>query len=139
MLCLFGHLLNIFSYGLKEIRRHGEAGSVDLEAVAEERKRVHAIISEFAKEDVLNFDETAYFWKAPPDRGLATKQMSGKKKDKTRITIGFMVSCVGETFEPFFIGKYEKPRPFKGKPPSKLGLHYRHNKKAWMNTELFEG
>lgn len=45
-----------------------------------------------------------------PDQGLATIQMSGKKKEKTRITIGFACNADGsDKFEPFFIGKAKKP------------------------------
>ena len=33
--------------------------------------------------------------RAPPDRGLATKHMSGKKKDRFRITLGFACNANG--------------------------------------------
>jgi hypothetical protein len=75
---------------------------------------------------------------APPDRGLATKQMSGKKKDKFRITIGLACNADGsEKLEPFFIGRSKKPRCFQKKDPQQRGFYYRNNKKAWMTTELF--
>ena len=76
---------------------------------------------------------------SPPDRGLATIQMSGKKKEKTRITIGFACNADGsDKFEPFFIGKAKKPRCFGKQGPNGAGYYYRHNKKAWMNSVLFE-
>jgi len=47
---------------------------------------------------------------SPPDWGLTITQMSGKKKEKTRITIGFACNADGsDKFEPFFIGKAKKP------------------------------
>jgi len=49
------------AYKIKEFRRHGEAGSVDLAAVAAERIRVSAIISKFHPKDRFNFDETSFF------------------------------------------------------------------------------
>jgi hypothetical protein len=129
------------TYRIKEIRRHGEAGSVDLEAVGAERERVQKIVEEYPPENVLNFDETGFFAFAPPERGLATKQMSGKKKDKFRITIGFLCSQTGEKFEPVFIGKFNAPRPFKApgkKTPRDWGFDYSSNAKAWMTMEIFE-
>jgi hypothetical protein len=74
----------------------------------------------------------------PPDRVLATKQMSGKKKDKFRITVGVACNADGSEKLPlFFIGKSKKPRCFK-KSPAEHGFYYRNNKSAWMNGELFE-
>ena len=76
---------------------------------------------------------------APPDRGLATKQMSGKKRSKFRISVGLACNADGsERMAPFFIGKFQKPRCFKKKAPHQRGFYYRNNKKAWMTSELFE-
>ncbi len=96
------------TYKIKEHRRHGEAGSVDMEAVKEECLRVQGILEQYAIKDRFNFDETGLFAlyvffpsarsylinglsSATPDRGLTLKQMSGKKQDKFRITLG--VAC----------------------------------------------
>jgi len=49
------------AYKLKEYRRHGEAASVDLEAVEIERRRVQGILSKFAPRDRFNLDETGFF------------------------------------------------------------------------------
>lgn len=76
------------TYHLQERRRHGEAASVDLTAVKDEQQRIATILAKFAPRDRWNFDETSLF-SAPPDRGLARKPMSGKKKDKFRLTLGF--------------------------------------------------
>jgi len=46
------------AYKLKEFRRHGEAGSVDLEAVDAERKRMQGVLKRFAPRDISIFDET---------------------------------------------------------------------------------
>ncbi|KAN0132299.1 hypothetical protein V8E53_009899 [Lactarius tabidus] len=70
------------AYKLKEYRRHGEAGSVDDQAAEQERKRVQELMKKFAPQDRWNFDETSLFPRAPPDRGLATKHMSGKKNER---------------------------------------------------------
>ncbi|KAF9230639.1 hypothetical protein BU15DRAFT_91076 [Melanogaster broomeanus] len=49
------------AYKIKEYRRHGEAGSVDVEAVAAEQTRVQKILSTFPPKDRFNFDETRLF------------------------------------------------------------------------------
>jgi hypothetical protein len=48
------------SYGLKEHRWHGEAGSVDLAAVVEQ-KRISKILAKYLKKNQLNFDESGLF------------------------------------------------------------------------------
>jgi hypothetical protein len=76
---------------------------------------------------------------APPDRGLATKQMSGRKKDRFRISVGLACNADGsEKLEPVFIGRARKPRCFKKQTPEQRGFSYQNNKKAWMTTVLFE-
>jgi hypothetical protein len=65
--------------------------------------------------------------------------MSGKKKDKFRITLGVACNADGSLKLPlFYIGKSKNPRCFKNVSPPKRGFYYRNNKKAWMNAQLFE-
>jgi hypothetical protein len=53
---------NDFSrYNIREIIRHGEAGSVDLEAVEKEQHRVVGIYRQYKPEDNLNFDKSGLF------------------------------------------------------------------------------
>jgi hypothetical protein len=53
---------------------------------------------------------------APPDQGLASQQMSGKKSSKFRITVGFLCNADGsEKWPIFFIGKSKKPHAALGK------------------------
>jgi hypothetical protein len=78
-------------------------------------------------------------FRAPPDRGLATKEMAGKKTNKTRITLGFACNADGsEKLPTFYIGKSKLPRAFGKISPEKRGFYYRNNKSAWMTGELFE-
>ena len=49
------------AYGYKERRRHGEAGSVDIEAVKEERKCIGMILATYAEQDRWNGDESSLF------------------------------------------------------------------------------
>ena len=48
-------------YNIREFRRHGEAGSVDLKAVEKEQDRVVGIYRQYKPEDNLNFDESGLF------------------------------------------------------------------------------
>jgi hypothetical protein len=50
--------------------------------------------------------------------------MSGKKKDKFRITIAVACNAQGDKLEPFFIGRAEKPRCFKKQTPAQCGFYY---------------
>lgn len=49
------------TYNLRERRRHGEAGSVNLAAVEAEQHRVAKVLANFAPRDRWNFDETSLF------------------------------------------------------------------------------
>ena len=47
--------------GLKEYKRHGEAGSVDVNGVKSERQRISKILAEYPPENRLNADESGLF------------------------------------------------------------------------------
>jgi hypothetical protein len=82
-------------YKIKEHRQHGEVASVDLAAVEAESVHVREVLARFAVKDRWNFDETALFAFAPPDRGLATKQMNGKKKSKFQLALALLAMQMG--------------------------------------------
>ena len=63
---------------LKEFRRHGEAGSVNIATVKAEQARMKELLARFRPEDRWNVDESALFTFAPPDQGLSQRQMNGK-------------------------------------------------------------
>jgi hypothetical protein len=126
-------------YQIRQHIRHGEAGSVNIADVETERARVAEVLSRYARQDRFNMDETSLFPSAPPDRGLATQKMAGKRKSKFRITIAFCCNADGsEKLDPLFIGYSKKPRCFKGAPAESYKLQYRSNAKAWMTMVLFE-
>jgi hypothetical protein len=53
------------------------------------------------------------------DRGLASKQMAGKKMEKFRITMLFVCNVDGsECMLPMYIGKARKPQCFKKQSPA---------------------
>ena len=97
-------------YKLKETRRHGEAGSVDIAKVKAEQARIKELLVSFQPEDRWNMDESALFAFATPDHGLARMKMSGKKSNKFRITVVFACNSNGtEKKKLFFIGRSKKP------------------------------
>ena len=74
----------------------------------------------------------------PPDRSLATKQMSGEKKNKTRLTLVFIVNSTGSHLvKAIFIGHAKGPRCFNKKSGEAHGFEYYWNKKAWMTGSIF--
>ncbi|KAF9226074.1 DDE-domain-containing protein [Gyrodon lividus] len=127
------------TYKICEFCCHGEAASVDQDAVEAERIQCRQLVAKFAPRDRFNVDETGFNPYSPPDWGLATKQMSGKKKEKFRITIALTCNSDGsKKLKPFFIGKAAKPCCFKQHTPEQRGFYYRNNKHAWMTGALFK-
>jgi hypothetical protein len=132
---------SLFRNNLRERRRHGEAGSVNLEAVKAERQRMRRILARYEPEDRWNADETSFFPSAPPDRTLCAAPVAGEKQDKFRLSVLVACNSTGtEKEDLIFIERFANPRPFKGKNPARMrpSLYYRANKKAWMTGVLWE-
>ena len=150
-------------FGLKQFKRHGEAGSVEETTIEDERKRIREVIKEFMAlghtlRDVFNMDETGLFYgyvpfliesltknldlskhRMAPDRGLTNSKQSGVKGNKIRITYALTLNADGsEKLPPFVIGKAACPRAFQQKTGEQLGFYYRNNAKAWMTGHLYQ-
>jgi hypothetical protein len=126
-------------HGLKTIVLSGESGSADVAAIEAALPDIQSEIQGYSPKDVFNMDETGLFYCLSPDRTIATRQLEGLKKDKTRISIALCANADGsEKQELFFIGHAAKPRAFNKKTGQQLGFYYRHNKKAWMTSLLFQ-
>ena len=63
---------------------------------------------------------------------------AGGKRSKERITVALCASMTWEKLTPLVIGKSRQPRSFNGLDASKLPVNYEFNKKAWMNSGIFE-
>ena len=63
---------------------------------------------------------------------------AGGKRSKERITVALCASMVGEKLRPLIIGKSRSPRCFSKIKINSLPVDYRHNKKAWMTSGIFE-
>ena len=137
---MVGVLLTVISsYGLKEYRQHGEAASANPEDIMDEQTNLKEINAHYKLKDRFNCNESYINPFNPPDCGLATHKISGKKKNKFRLTVFFACNATGtEKLPPFFIGRSKQPCCFRKKTAKQLGFYYRNNKKAWMTRVLFE-
>lgn len=127
-------------HGVKSYNIFGEAASANTSPEAERRmEELRALCQEYDSVNILNMDETGLFWKSTPGKTLATEQVSGKKKEKDRITIAVTCNADGSEYYPLWIiGRSQNPRCFKkGVATRGLNFHYRFNSKKWMTTAIF--
>lgn len=123
---------------LKSRRVHGEASSVDPAAVESGREALRKATARYAKKDIYNMDETAYYYCAVPSRTVSAASFSGRKHVKKRITVAITSSANGTSRPPLlFIGTARQPRCFGGKSSEQLGLQYASSPKGWMNSCIF--
>ena len=130
-------------YNIKSYTRHGEDASANVsEEVLKRMEDIKTLISQYRSCDIFNMDETGLFYRLEPNRTLATKRLSGKKKQKERITVALTANADGSIMlPPLIINQYLKPRAFTSRHilnPSNLGIQWHANKKAWMTTQIFE-
>jgi hypothetical protein len=129
--------------GLKELRRHGEAGSAQIDDNTEKiMQEIRDEGKNYNADDIYNFDETGYYWKMKPDRSLTTFTTSGKKKEKARITVGLTCNATGTDKLPlWFIGTAARPNCFRSANLfglEAIGAFWRYNKTAWMNHHIMK-
>ena len=125
-------------HALQHHQHHGEARSVNLTSIKEECIRMRRKLQGWDLNDVLNADETSFFWKTVQNNSLSTKGLPGRKLDKTRMLVLVMMNATGtEKIRLLLIGTAKKPRCFGKKAGHELGLWYFNNKKAWMTGEVF--
>jgi hypothetical protein len=95
--------------------------------------------SSYPPERIYNMDETGLFYRLEPDRTLATQRLSGRKKNKERLSIALCANSDGShKLDPLIIGKFKKPRCFTNVNLNNLSMTYRNNTKAWMLTTVFQ-
>ena len=84
----------------------GEAGGVREETVTSWQEGLPNILSSYSPENIFNMDETGQFFRALPNRSLAeaSKQCTGGKKSKERVTCAFFVNAAGNREKPIVIG-----------------------------------
>jgi hypothetical protein len=128
-----------YRHGIKERKQHGTAGSVSIEDVEAECIQVREEVAPYAPKNCFNLDKNGIFPFIPPDCGLATLALSGKKQNKTWFTLALVCNADGsKKLPPVFIGKAKCPQCFGWLEPNKRGFYYWSNKTAWMITTIFD-
>jgi hypothetical protein len=127
-------------YGVKIHNKHGEAAEVSVEDIQEQLASIQEALSAYPPQDRYNCDESGLFWKRIPSRGLTTRPIRGRKRDKTRITAHFCCNSDGSDKLPiWYIGTAKQPRAFQAAHVNinHLNCVWKHNKTAWMNQKIF--
>ncbi|GKA79474.1 CENP-B homolog protein 2-like protein [Tanacetum coccineum] len=99
-------------YGIKNFRRFGESGSVEMEGMEDKLKSIRDKVD----------------------------HLKGKNKTRKGLTVCYfaVMRDGSEKLPLWIIGKYAKPRCFKNVNLNSLNCEYRANKRAWMTGVLFE-
>uniref|UniRef100_A0A0N5BIQ4 HTH CENPB-type domain-containing protein n=1 Tax=Strongyloides papillosus TaxID=174720 RepID=A0A0N5BIQ4_STREA len=120
-------------YNIKYKKFHGEAGESDHLSADIWKSQVVDFFGDFLDEDIFNLDETALFYKMCPNGTLTSTQgqLTGIKKDKSRVTLLIGSNILGDERKIIMIRKHLKPRCFKGKNIS--SNEYLQSQKAWMS------
>ena len=120
----------------------GEFANVDKEAAYDWKRHLAALVEGYAIEDQFNAEETDVFYRYLPRKSMVFKGESCKdgKSAKERLSIMLCYSATGEKLKPRVIGNATRPRDFKqnNDTPDKPLVTWKHNKKAWMTTAVFE-
>ena len=130
-------------FDIRSFTRHGEDASADNSTeVLARMEEIKSLVASYDRDDVFNMDETGLFYRMEPNRTLATSRLSGRKKQKERITVAFTANATSTIcLHPLIINHYKKPHAFTSRHihvPENLGISWTANKKAWMTTEIFE-
>ena len=88
---------------------------------------------------MFNFNKTTLFYDLPPNKTLSTIRNYGKQSVKSRVTVALCCNASGsEKLEPMIIGKFKKPRCYKGVEIEKRGILYAASSNAWLNVIIFD-
>ena len=117
---------------------HGEADSVDRAQLAVNRMELKQLIGQYSPRNVFNFDESALFYRLPPNKTLSTVKRNGKKPEKDLITVAMCCNMTGtEKKDLVVIGKSKQPRAFRKANTKQTKFLYFNNQTAWQNRSTF--
>lgn len=127
---------------LKSLTLHGQAGSVNDEAIADGLERVRSVCAEYDPECIYNVDETGLFFKVLPKRtylapGENRKTTRGVKgmTAKDRVTAHMCTNAAGRKVPLSLIGTSKEPRCFRIR---KSPVEYFSQKNAWSDVSVFQ-
>ena len=118
----------------------GERGDVSNDTVNDWKSKLPTVCEGYTPQDIFNMDETGLFYRDTPKSTFKVngEECTGGKRSKERLTIALCASMTGEKLPALVIGKCKKPRCFKNITPKALPVIYTSNKRAWMNSALFQ-
>jgi hypothetical protein len=122
------------------VKVSGEAASADIECAEAFKEELHRIIvdQKYLPEQIFNVDETSLFWKRMPECTYIHQESKMIPGFRDHVTLLLGGNVAGFKLKPFLIYHSENPRAFKNVSKHTLPVDYRHNKKAWMTSTLFE-
>lgn len=125
-------------YGIRRRTFHGEAASVSVtEASMDQMSQLREEVAGVPVGNRYNMDETALLWRMAPSVSLATRNLPGVKKDKSRVTLVMTTNDTGDDrFPVWVIGKAKVPRALAGFQFQARGLVWRSNRTAWMTGAI---
>ena len=130
--------------GLQHVKLQGEAASSNVEAAEQAKIELQRVIKEagYTPDQVWNCDETGLVWKKMPEKTYLMKSVGkrpGHKKDKHRVTLLLCANASGMgKMKPLLIHTAARPHSFKKNCMTRLPVHWRFNKKAWMTADIFD-
>ena len=131
-------------HGIRAMSLQGESLSADYSAVPAFQSELQDIIEREGNtlNQIFNADETGLWWRLMPSKYLVhcgEKQANIFKKSKDRVTLLACANATGTCKIPLtFIHTSARPRCLKNMNMDMLPVHYFFQKKAWMNTDIFE-
>lgn len=123
--------------GLQQKILHGDGQSGDFTSTQKWLQTEWPKIREvYSDEDIWNANESGIFYRALPDSTLTFNRdfKKGSKRTKERFTALFCCSMSGEKKRILVIGRFKKPRCFKG---ISLPVDYKANNSGLMTSDLF--
>jgi hypothetical protein len=119
---------------------HGEAKDVNNDVVESWKVNLPIVCEGYDKKDIFNADETGLFYRALPNKTLASKndKCIGGELSKERLTVLLCASSMGEKLKPLVIGKSRQPRCFRRMSHAQLPVTWKWSLKSWMTSLIFE-
>ena len=129
----FKHWHHIYS-----VIQQDKAASTPIEKLSEYRKELQENLKNYDLNDIYNCDKTALFWQLEPSKTLAHGEILGTKQSKERISIMLACNAMSDKLKLLVIHKHANSHAFKGIDKTNLPVYYYWNKKAWMQTSIFQ-
>ncbi|XP_032871920.1 tigger transposable element-derived protein 1-like isoform X2 [Amblyraja radiata] len=131
-------------HNFHHVRFNGQAAGADNRSAAAFKEELHGIIADekYLPEQIFNVDETGLFWKRMPERTYIhqeSRTTAGFKACTDCVTLLLGGNVSGFKLKPLLIYHSENPRALKNVSKHLLPVYYRHNRKAWMTSVMFEG